>query len=145
MKLLFTTNPFQYSPLGAGGFGGMHYGALPLILKKAEELRNKMTHAEELLWNYLKTNEWGYKFRRQHPLFMYVADFYCHQLKLIIEVDGSIHEVEDVKRNDIIRENHLKDLGLKIIRLKNNDVINHVENVLVQIKKYISHEQQLPF
>ena len=114
----------------------MHYGALPLILKKAEELRNKMTHAEELLWNYLKTNEWGYKFRRQHPLFMYVADFYCHQLKLIIEVDGSIHEVEDVKRNDIIRENHLKDLGLKIIRLKNNDVINHVENVLVQIKIY---------
>ena len=102
----------------------MHYGAHPLIFRKAAELRNKMTFAEGLLWNYLKANEWGYKFRRQHPLFMYVADFYCHQLKLIIEIDGSIHELEDVKRNDAIRENHLKNLGLKIIRFKNEEVIN---------------------
>jgi very-short-patch-repair endonuclease len=139
MKLLFTTNHISYSPSGTGG--SMHYGAHPLIFKRAEELRNNMTHAEELLWNYLKVNEWGYKFRRQHPLFMYVADFYCHQLKLIIDIDGSIHELEDVKRNDAVRENHLKSLGLKIIRFKNEDVMNNLETVLVQIKKYISHEE----
>lgn len=119
----------------------MHYGAHPLIFKKAEELRNKMTSAEELLWNYLKTNEWGYKFRRQHPLFMYVADFYCHQLKLIIEIDGGIHALEDVKCNDEIRENHLKDLGLKVIRFKNEDVLNNLEVVLNQIKQKFQHEQ----
>jgi very-short-patch-repair endonuclease len=130
MKLQFATNHFQYSPSGAGDFGGMHCGAHPLIFKKAEELRNKMTLAEELLWNYLKTNEWGYKFRRQHPILMYVADFYCHQLKLIIEIDGSIHQLEDVKRNDAIRENHLKNLGLKIIRFKNEKVMNDLESVL---------------
>jgi len=119
----------------------MHYGAHPLIFRKAAELRNKMTFAEGLLWNYLKANEWGYKFRRQHPLFMYVADFYCHQLKLIIEIDGSIHELEDVKRNDAIRENHLKNLGLKIIRFKNEEVINHLEVVLNKIKQIIQDEQ----
>ena len=139
MKLLFTTNHISYSPSGA--VGSMHYGAHPLIFRKAEELRNKMTYAEELLWNYLKTNEWGYKFRRQHPLFMYVADFYCHKLKLLIEIDGSIHELEEVKRNDAIRENHLKNLGLKVIRFKNEDVTNHLEIVLNQIKQIIQHEQ----
>lgn len=65
MKLLFTTHHISYSPSGGGG---MHYGAHPLIFRKAAELRNKMTFAEGLLWNYLKANDWGYKFRRQHPL-----------------------------------------------------------------------------
>ena len=100
-----------------------------------------MTPAEELLWNYLKVNKWGYKFRRQHPIFMYVADFYCHPLKLIVEIDGSIHQLEDVKRNDEIRENHLNNLGLKIIRFKNEDVMQNTEGVLNQIKQIIQHEQ----
>ncbi|HEY6978389.1 MAG TPA: DUF559 domain-containing protein, partial [Chitinophagaceae bacterium] len=65
-------NNFFYSPSREEG---MHYGAHPLIFKKAEELRSKMTHAEELLWNYLKLNEWNLKFRRQHPIALYVADF----------------------------------------------------------------------
>ena len=158
MNLLFTANHFQYSPSEAGGIskppsisavtgslqgGGldMHFGAHPLIFKKAEELRNRMTAEEELLWNYLRNNAWGYKFRRQHPLFMYVADFYCHQLKLIIEIDGSIHELEDVKRNDAIRENHLKSLGLKVIRFKNEEVLNNLEIVLIKIKELIQHEK----
>jgi cyclase len=64
------------------------------------------------LWNYLKTNEWKLKFRRQHPLSLYVVDFYCHSLKLAIEVDGSIHDHEEVKRNDAEREKNLKSLGL---------------------------------
>ena len=96
-----------------------------------------MTKSEALLWNYLNNNPWGYKFRRQHPLFMYVADFYCHQLKLIIEIDGSIHELDDVKRNDIVRENHLKDLGLKVIRFKNEEVLQNLETVLTKIKQNI--------
>src|SRR5881396_2374866 len=91
------TNDFFYS---SSEEGGMHYGAHPLVFRKAEELSNNMTHAEELLWNYLKSNEWDLKFRRQHPIALYVADFYCHKLKLVIEIDGNIHENEDVKRND---------------------------------------------
>ena len=113
----------------------MFYGAHPLIFRKAEELRNKMTRSEELLWNYLNHNEWNLKFRRQHPVSLYVADFYCHKLKLIIEIDGNIHELEDVKRNDTIRENNLKSFGLSVIRFKNEDVINHLGTVIKKIEE----------
>ncbi|HYK45766.1 MAG TPA: homoserine kinase [Parafilimonas sp.] len=138
-SFLYTT---EYSPLGDEGMN-MHYGAHPLIFKKAEELRNKMTHAEELLWNYLKSNEWNLKFRRQHPLSIYVADFYCHQLRLVIEIDGSIHEKEDVKRNDAERERNLREFGLTILRFKNEQVITKPEYVLQQIKVNIIRLQKL--
>lgn len=142
MNLNFA-NFFSYSPSENGG-AGMHYGAHPLIFKKAKELRNRMTHAEELLWNHLKTNKWNLKFRRQHPVSLYVADFYCHKLKLVIEIDGSIHENEDVKRNDIERETNLKSLGLYILRFNNNEVITKLETVLEKIKNKISDLQNSP-
>ena len=116
----------------------MFYGAHPLIFIKAEELRNNMTRSEEVLWNYLKTNEWGLKFRRQHPISQYVADFYCHQKKLIIEIDGTIHDVEDVKRNDNKRQNAFEALGLKVIRFKNEEVLKDTAQVLEKIKEMVS-------
>ena len=68
------------------------WAAKPDIYKKAKELRKSMTVAEELLWNRLKNNKLGgLKFRRQHPLDIFIADFYCHKLKLVIEIDGEIH------------------------------------------------------
>ena len=70
------------------GSENMHYGAHPFIFQKAEELRNKMTPSEEIIWNFLRKSNLGFKFRRQHPILMYVDDFYCHKLKLIIEIDG---------------------------------------------------------
>jgi len=66
-----------------------------------------MTPAENLLWGYLKGNRLGIKFRRQHPIDIYIADFYCHQLRLIIEVDGSIHSLPDLALSDSIRQKHL--------------------------------------
>lgn len=85
----------------------MYYGASHLIFQKAEELRNRMTPAEEILWKHIHINQWKLKFRRQHPIWNYIADFYCHGIKLVIELDGAIHELEDVKKNDAIRENYL--------------------------------------
>ena len=81
----------------------MHYGASKLIFQRAEELRKQCTWEEEIIWGYLSANKLGVKFRRQHPLLFYVADFYCHQLKLVIEIDGGIHNKADVKINDAIR------------------------------------------
>ena len=75
----------------------MFYGASHLIFKRAEELRNRMTSAEEILWKHIHINEWKLKFRRQHPIWNYVVDFYCHGIKLVIELDGGIHDAEDVK------------------------------------------------
>ncbi len=122
----------------------MHYGAHPLIFKKAEELRNKMTDAEEILWNYLKTNQWNLKFRRQHPLSIYVADFYCHQLKLVIEIDGSVHAIEEVKKNDAIREKNLQDMGLNVIRFKNEDVLKQPEIIFKIIEEKLTAKNNSP-
>lgn len=75
----------------------MFYGAGNLIFEKAQELRARMTPAEKVLWEAIHINEWKLKFRRQHPLSIYVADFYCHAVKLVIELDGGYHLAEEVK------------------------------------------------
>ena len=64
----------------------MFYGASPLIFERAKKLRNKTTESEGMLWNRINGKQLGVKFRRQHPLSNYIADFYCHELKLIIEL-----------------------------------------------------------
>ena len=91
----------------------MFAGANPLVFARAEELRKTMTHAEELLWYHLKQKPEGYKFRRQHPFGPYIFDFYCHKAKLVVEIDGSIHELEEVKINDEIRLKTIEDSGLR--------------------------------
>jgi imidazole glycerol-phosphate synthase subunit HisF len=83
---------------------GMHGGAIKHIYQRARELRNNATHAEALLWGYLKTKPYDLKFRRQHPYSIFILDFYCHSLKLVIEIDGSIHNQPDVKINDKQRQ-----------------------------------------
>lgn len=115
----------------------MFYGANPIIFKIAERLRNSTTASEELLWNYLRKNSLGVKFRRQHPAAIYVLDFYCHELKLAIEVDGSIHSLESVKKNDIERQQYLESVGIKFIRFTNSDVKLELEKVLHVIDKKI--------
>jgi cyclase len=84
---------------------------------------------EETVWGYLSGNKLGVKFRRQHPLLFYVADFYCHQLKLVIEIDGSIHNKEDVKINDAIRQKEIEELGIVVIRFDNSQVKNNIEKL----------------
>jgi very-short-patch-repair endonuclease len=79
----------------------MHNGAIKPLYQRARELRNNSTHTEIILWGYLKAKPLGFKFRRQHPCAIYILDFYCHSLKLVIEVDGSIHQLNEVKENDM--------------------------------------------
>jgi acetylglutamate kinase len=122
----------------------MYYGASSLIFQKAEELRNRMTPAEEILWNSIHINEWKLKFRRQHPIANWVVDFYCHPLKLVIELDGEIHHVEEVKRNDEEREKSLKGLGLTVLRFKNEEVYKNKKVVLQEISNTIVKLQSPP-
>ncbi len=126
----------QSLPLGAEGHGrkfDMHYGASKLIFQKAEELRKSPTHEEEIVWGYLCRNKLSVKFRRQHPIFLYIADFYCHSLKLVIEIDGGIHDKPDVKINDAIRKNDIESFGIKVIRFTNEQVLQTPEIILNQI------------
>ena len=70
----------------------MYYGASPLIIKRAKELRQIQTPAEVRLWQILEAKQiYGLHFRRQHPVGKYIVDFYCHSIKLAIEIDGKIH------------------------------------------------------
>jgi acetylglutamate kinase len=116
----------------------MHYGASNLIFQKAEELRNNMTLAEEILWKEIHINQWKAKFRRQHPIAIYIVDFYCHSLKLVIELDGGIHDTDEAKRNDEIREKHLRELGLRVVRFKNEEVYREMDKVLNTISSIIN-------
>jgi len=110
----------------------MFLGASPLIFKRAEELRTKMTKAELILWNVLKKKRLnGYKFRRQHPILRYVLDFYCHQKKLGVELDGKIHNNQKLYDGD--RTNNLKFYDVKTIRFTNEEIFNNLEEVKSKI------------
>jgi acetylglutamate kinase len=122
----------------------MYYGTNAAIFKRAEELRNNMTSAERIIWKHLHINPWKVKFRRQHPIGNFSVDFYCHPLKLVIEIDGSIHDLEDVKRYDEARETALKELELTVIRFKNEDVYNKSNSVLKKIDETIKELQSSP-
>ena len=112
----------------------LHLGAGNLIFKNAFKLRWNMTQAEIILWEKLSGSQLGSKFRRQHPLGIYIADFYCHKYKLVIEVDGSIHNVISVQQNDITRQKSLESEGLKVIRFTNEEIYKNLESVLTTIK-----------
>jgi len=121
----------------------MHYGASKLIFQLAEELRKFPTHEEEIVWGYLSGNKLGVKFRRQHPMFLYIADFYCHSLKLVIEIDGGIHNKTDVKINDAIRQAEIESFGIKVIRFTNEQVIQTPEIILKLVSDTIKDLQSL--
>lgn len=111
----------------------MFFGASHLLFKRAKELRENMTEAETVLWEYLRQHPLGFKFRRQHPLGIYIVDFYCHKLKLVIEVDGSVHGEQDVREVDMERQRQLERDGLKVVRFTNEEVLKKKEDVIEQI------------
>lgn len=98
----------------------------------AKELRRNMTQAEKILWHQLRTNKLnGLHFRRQQIIHGYFADFYCHAHVLIVELDGGIHEHQ--KEYDSRRDGHLAQLGLRILRIKNEEVEKDLPGVLNKI------------
>jgi len=110
----------------------MFYNASPDIFQKAKVLRHNMTEAEEILWERLRRKQLGVRFKAQHPIERFIADFYCHQSKLVIEVDGKIHKYQ--KEYDYGREAEIEKYGIKIIRFTNDEVINDVDRVIEKIK-----------
>ncbi|TAL36811.1 MAG: endonuclease domain-containing protein [Spirochaetes bacterium] len=96
-------------------------------------MRKNPTAAEKKLWEELKEKRFdGLKFRNQHPVFRYILDFYCHEKKLAIEVDGDIHINQ--KETDAYREDYLKSLGIVTVRVKNIDIEDRIEEVLIRIR-----------
>lgn len=104
----------------------------------ARKLRNDSTLGEALLWNELKNKQMhGYDFHRQKPLLKYIADFYCRDLDLIIEIDGQYHNYEEVFELDLQREKELAAYDLTIIRFTEQEVRKDMVNVLRTVEGFI--------
>ncbi|MBN2777707.1 MAG: endonuclease domain-containing protein [Bacteroidales bacterium] len=114
----------------------MFYGASSLIMDRAKQLRRRMTEPEKIVWEIVRENAiLGLKFRRQHPINNYIADFYCHKIKLVIEIDGETHNPESAKLYDESRTNVLNSLGIEVIRFKNTDIRTSISLVKNEIEK----------
>ena len=94
---------------------------------------------ERIFWKHLKGNQLGYKFRRQHGIGDYIVDFYCPQLKLVVEIDGRVHGEESIAKKDLVREEFLKLQGLNIKHFTAEEVNNQLEVVLEELKNYCDH------
>jgi very-short-patch-repair endonuclease len=100
----------------------------------ARKLRNNMTFGEVLLWQQLKRKQMrGFDFDRQRPIDRYIVDFYCKDLKLAIEIDGSSHDSEEARERDEIRQKRLESLGVKFLRFSDDDVRHNMPTVLATI------------
>jgi len=97
-----------------------------ILSDRARQMRRENTRAEKRAWTKLKDRRMlGLKFRRQVPIDRYIVDFYCHEIRLIIEVDGGIHAEPGQVEWDAKRNKRLEELGYKVLRITNGDVLNH--------------------
>ena len=100
---------------------------------QVRENRKRPTEAEAILWSYLRNRKLiGYKIRRQHSIHVYIVDFVCYEKRLVIELDGSIHDKQ--KEYDIERTKVLNDQGFRVLRFRNSEVLNNLDNVIERIK-----------
>ena len=106
----------------------------------AIEINNKnMTYAEKIMWDELKNKRLlKFRFRRQHPIDIFIVDFYCHELKLVIEIDGEFHNEDEIKEYDDGRAYDIEKFGIKILRFTNYQVLNHRGIVIKEIIETIN-------
>lgn len=115
---------------------GMNYTGM---IKRVRELRKKQTKAEEIFWALVRNKQFlGLKFRRQHQIGHYIVDFFCNSEKVVIEFDGSVHELPEQQKKDKKRDKYLTSLGNKVLRFCNEELFNNPENVLKKIENSLS-------
>ncbi len=109
--------------------------SLKHLKENTAELRKSITPAEAYLWTHLKPRQFdGRRFTRQHSIKNYIVDFYCAKEKLIIELDGEVHNNEMAKEKDNIRTKFMEGLGYKVIRFENKMVFENLASVFKEIK-----------
>jgi len=99
----------------------------------AKNLRQRATDAERCLWKRLRLKHLGFIFHRQKPIGGYIADFYCPEAKLVIEIDGDYHKGKETAANDRVRDEVMHGLGITVLRFNNNEVLNDTEKVVKTI------------
>jgi len=105
------------------------------LIERRKELRKNLTPAEAYLWTHLKAKKLdGRRFQKQHSIDSYIVDFYCASEKLIIELDGEMHNNPVAEEQDAKRDTHLQNLGFSVLRFENKMVFEHLSLVLEKIK-----------
>jgi very-short-patch-repair endonuclease len=105
------------------------------LTNRRRELRQNSTPAEKIMWQCLRGNRFGFKFRRQHSLGSFIVDFYCPEKRLIIEIDGGVHlENQEL---DQARDEYFRQLNYKVIRFWNEEVHKNLDKVLEKIKSQL--------
>lgn len=140
-------DPSLTLPQGEGIKAPRYYTAGKLdwntSIENAKEHRKNPTDAEWIIWQRLRAKQIGYKFRRQHPIDKYIVDFVCIEKKLVIEIDGKMHDNQ--KEEDESRTDKLNQKGFKVIRFANEEVIINTDNVVSKIKSELDNIKVLPF
>lgn len=105
----------------------------------ARNQRQSMGLAESKAWDLLRGGRIdGHKFRRQHPIDRYIADFACEQLKLIIEIDGGVHDRDDIILRDHLRQEELEQLGWTVLRFTNDEALGRPELIAATVRDHAS-------
>jgi len=111
-------------------------GYNPKLKSLARKLRKNSTLAEILLWMNIKNRALGYEFHRQVPMDKFIVDFYCHELNLVIEIDGYTHDYNFVK--DTLRQTRLESFGLVVVRFTDADIKKSMNDVIRSLQVIIS-------
>ncbi len=111
-----------------------------ILLEMARDLRSNQTYVETILWEKLRCKRLnGIKFYRQYVIGKYIADFYCRDVKLVIELDGPIHDSREAARRDAYRDKAMVELGIQVFRVPNDRVVHDIHGVMHDIvERYIS-------
>lgn len=117
------------------------------IKEAARNLRNNMTESEIILWTFIKSKKLWIKFLRQKPMHIFtedngldryiIPDFFCFDKKLILEIDGSIHNIKEIYELDLYKQKLLEQQGYRVLRIKNENIKNDIYSVIESIQKHI--------
>ena len=107
------------------------------LASRRKSLRNNMPAPEQRIWYFIKSKQLGYKFRRQYSFGNYIVDFYCPELRLVVEIDGDSHGTEESVLYDKKRSEYLESAGVLIKRYNNGDIMKNIEGVIGDLKNFI--------
>jgi very-short-patch-repair endonuclease len=113
----------------------------PHLKTRARQLRQQMTRTEIILWKHLQRKQlYGYDFDRQRPIDAYIVDFFCKELMLAIEIDGVTHDNAPAQERDRSRQQRLATLGVRVLRFRDEEVLQNLEGVLEAIRQWVEEE-----
>jgi len=108
------------------------------LVEQARKYRKQPTAAEDLLWDRLRANQLGVRVRRQQPLGPFIADFFIPAARLVVEIDGPVHDTRDQRQRDAERQQRLEAAGLHVLRFRNDAILKDMEAVLVEIRAAVA-------